>query len=107
MSTISCPLCAGPVELQDGTAVCAVGHAYAADTITDEVAEQAERALWAAVRALEDQASTVRWRQANGETAAHLGRSLEQVDGQAALLRKLLAQREPDGIQTQEAPADW
>ena len=63
-SPFTCPECHGTLwELADGDLVryrCRVGHSYSTDSMTVEQAQSTERALWAAVRALEDKAALAR-----------------------------------------------
>jgi two-component system chemotaxis response regulator CheB len=60
-STFGCPGCGGVLwELRDGELVrfrCRVGHAYSPETLLSEQSEALEGALWAALRALEENAS--------------------------------------------------
>jgi two-component system chemotaxis response regulator CheB len=63
-SPITCPDCGGVLwELRDGNLIrfrCHVGHAYSLDSLLEEQARDVERALWAAVRALEEKAALAR-----------------------------------------------
>jgi two-component system chemotaxis response regulator CheB len=60
-SVFGCPDCGGTLwELQDGELLrfrCRVGHAFTAESLLAEQAEQLEAALWAALRALEEERS--------------------------------------------------
>jgi len=60
-SVFGCPDCGGVLwELRDGEVLrfrCRVGHAYSADSLLAEQAEQIEGALWAALRALDEERS--------------------------------------------------
>lgn len=63
-STLTCPDCGGILwELQEGNLLryrCHVGHAYSMDSLILQQSDSAERALWAAVRVLEEKASLSR-----------------------------------------------
>jgi two-component system chemotaxis response regulator CheB len=75
-SPYSCPDCSGVLwETNDGDLLrfrCRVGHAYTSDTLTADQAVTVERALWTALRALEEQAGVKR---RLGERAARQGRA--------------------------------
>ena len=68
-TTITCPLCSASVELRPGEAeaICEDAHDLSADELGAEVQRRVERALWAAVRALDDQAAYARWAEQNGK----------------------------------------
>ncbi len=63
-SPFTCPECHGTLwELVDGDLVryrCRVGHTYSAGSMTVEQGQSTERALWAALRALEEKAALAR-----------------------------------------------
>jgi two-component system, chemotaxis family, protein-glutamate methylesterase/glutaminase len=63
-SPFTCPECHGTLwELVDGDLVryrCRVGHTYSADSMAVEQGQSTERALWAALRALEEKAALAR-----------------------------------------------
>lgn len=63
-SPLTCPDCGGVLwELQQGNLIryrCHVGHAYSIDSLVEEQASDVERALWSAVRALEEKAALAR-----------------------------------------------
>lgn len=71
-----CPLCQGVLTTagRDGftSMRCHVGHAFSLDSLAAEQADSAERALWSAVRALEESAALA-GRMANSANG-HLGR---------------------------------
>lgn len=93
--TITCPVCSGPLDVGEGVAACAVGHEFDDRSLLSEVEAKAARALWAAVRALEDQVATARW-WADREGAATPDR-VNEVAEHARTLRELLLRRaDPD-----------
>jgi two-component system chemotaxis response regulator CheB len=63
-SFFSCPECHGTLwEMQDGTHLrfrCQVGHAYTSDSMLADQSEAVERALWAALRSLEERGELTR-----------------------------------------------
>jgi two-component system chemotaxis response regulator CheB len=60
-SAYGCPECGGVLwELHDGQLIrfrCRIGHAYSPDSLLAQQSEQLEDALWAALRALEEEHS--------------------------------------------------
>src|ERR1700757_1738275 len=63
-SVFACPECSGVLwELKEERLLryrCRVGHSYTADSLKSELDESAERALWAAMRSLEEKAAMTR-----------------------------------------------
>jgi two-component system chemotaxis response regulator CheB len=61
---LSCPLCQGVLKVAEQKGFvgmrCHVGHAFSLDSVAAEQADSAERALWSAVRALEESAALSR-----------------------------------------------
>ena len=94
MATIPCPICAGPLELSASPPTCQVGHAVSDDDLPHQLSVRATRALWAAVRALEDQAATARWRAGQPDPPAYMNDAATTAAEQAALVRQLLQRRE-------------
>jgi len=86
-SRFACPDCGGVLWLstEDGPLAlrCEVGHAYSAGTLAELQTEEVERALWAAVRALEDKAELAALRAAGARDRA-----------QEDVARRLVVQRE-------------
>ncbi len=86
-SVFACPECHGVLwEVKDGKLVryrCRVGHAYSADSLKGELDQSAERAMWAAMRALE-------------EKAAMTQRLLSSMKGPKSYLQRLQEQAEAD-----------
>jgi two-component system chemotaxis response regulator CheB len=95
-SEIVCPLCQGKLtegELNGYRSFrCHVGHAFSLESMAVEQAEEVERALWAAARALEESA-VLAARLANHSRGAMRERFLEKQDAQsqqAHLIRRIL-----------------
>src|SRR5262249_26214928 len=63
-SSLTCPDCNGALwEIEDGETVryrCRVGHAYSEDAMIAAQRDAVERALWAAMRALEERGALMR-----------------------------------------------
>lgn len=106
-SVFTCPECHGTLwELQEGNLVryrCRVGHAFSSESMMAEQSVMLEDALWAALRALEENASFAR-RLAAQATARHhhrvaarfVERATEQ-ERQAAVLRDILQRNTAEG----------
>nr|RNJ65721.1 MAG: chemotaxis protein CheB [Leptolyngbya sp. IPPAS B-1204] len=79
-STFTCPDCGGVLwELRENNIIryrCHVGHAYSLDSLVSEQADDLERALWSAVRALEEKAALARRMAAQ---ARHQHRALSEA----------------------------
>jgi len=102
-SVFACPECHGVLwEMKDGELVryrCRVGHAYTASTLKLELDDSAERALWAAMRALEEKAAMGRRMvtTASGSSLGLLQRLQDQVDTDAQnaeIIRKMIFSRD-------------
>jgi two-component system, chemotaxis family, protein-glutamate methylesterase/glutaminase len=99
-SQFSCPACGGVLnEIHDGDLLrfrCRVGHAYGPDALRMEQQSALEGALWAALRALEEQASLSRRLAVRGrelkqtKTAARFDDRATAAEQQAALVREAL-----------------
>jgi two-component system chemotaxis response regulator CheB len=99
-SNFGCPGCGGVLsELRDGELVrfrCRVGHAYSPETLLSEQSEALEGALWAALRALEENASlagqlTARAQERGHSRAAARFREREKdAKEHAVLIRQVL-----------------
>ena len=87
---ISCPVCAGPVDLVDGQPRCPMSHAFDQDDLPARVREEATRALWSAVRALEDTACAARWRLSQPDPAPHLQGVIDKATGEVLVLSDVL-----------------
>jgi two-component system chemotaxis response regulator CheB len=64
-SALSCPSCDGVLFRLPGRPAprfrCRVGHAWSPESLAAQQSTHAEQALWTALRALEEKASTLRW----------------------------------------------
>lgn len=99
-SPYSCPECGGVLwELRDGELLrfrCRVGHAYTSDVLLSDQVDTIERALWTALRALEEQGALKRRMaerarmQGNAATAAHFDNRTRELNDQAEQVRSLL-----------------
>jgi two-component system chemotaxis response regulator CheB len=74
-SPFTCPECHGTLwEIVDGELVryrCRVGHSYTSDSMTVEQEQATERALWAALRSLEEKAALSRRLAENARRRSH------------------------------------
>jgi two-component system chemotaxis response regulator CheB len=93
---IVCPECQGALTFSEQGAFeffrCHVGHTFSLEGLAAEQAEEVERALWAAARALEEGAAVSR--RARAKTTGDLQRSLAEKEEtqaqQAQLIRDML-----------------
>ena len=78
----------------NGNAACRVGHLYDSERLNHELTDRATRALWAAITALGDQASAMRWRAGKEPTSRErLLRQADEIEEQVTLLRNLTPDR--------------
>lgn len=109
-SVYRCPECGGPLwHLEDGMLdgyACHVGHVYSADSLVDALSEDVERALWTAVRTLEEKADlTHRLAERlspdmHRRSKARFHEQAEEAATQADLLRRVLVRSpEPTGVE--------
>jgi two-component system chemotaxis response regulator CheB len=99
-SGFSCPDCNGVLwEVKDGELVryrCRVGHAWSADSLLGEQAEQLDTALWMALRGLEEKAALARTLQArasernSGVMSRRYSEQAEEAQHAAGLIRAML-----------------
>lgn len=99
-SPYSCPECGGVLwELRDGELLrfrCRVGHAYSSDALSADQVETVEKALWTALRALEEQSALKRRLgerariNGNSEDAAQFEARARDLSEQAEQVRSLL-----------------
>jgi len=99
-SVYVCPDCQGSLwEMNDGHMLrfrCLVGHAYSADTMMSAQSDSIERALWVALRALEERvtllhrlAEQARLRN-HSLVAANFGEKARKADEEARVIRDVL-----------------
>lgn len=106
-----CPGCGGPLWEMEDTAVkryrCHVGHGYTAETLLADQSDAVEKALWVALRTLEERANMLRRmaddeRTRNRSSVDRLYTSrAEEAEGQASSVRNLLL----GGLQAAQAGA--
>jgi two-component system chemotaxis response regulator CheB len=105
-SALSCPSCDGVLFRLPGRPAprfrCRVGHAWSPESLAAQQSTHAEQALWTALRALEEKASTLRWvadeeHRRGHPTLARLRRAQAgEADADAEALERLLT-RATDG----------
>jgi two-component system chemotaxis response regulator CheB len=99
-SEFTCPDCSGTLfEIDEGTSLrfrCRVGHAYSEEAMTKAQGDGVERALWIALRALEERSALMRKLAGNarrrgrvGVAAAFEGRS-RQVEEDVRTIHDLI-----------------
>ena len=99
-STLTCPECHGVLwEMQEGELLrfrCQVGHAYTVESMMADQSEALERALWAALRALEERADLSRRlagrarEYQHSRVASRFDESAHETEEQASLIRQIL-----------------
>jgi two-component system chemotaxis response regulator CheB len=99
-STYSCPECGGVLEeAQEGNMLrfrCRVGHIYSPDSLMADQTVALERALWAAIRSMEEQAEFSQRLASNSKQKKHprlerrFAEKAESNRENAAILRELL-----------------
>jgi len=107
---LSCPACGGTLfERKEGVVVhfrCRTGHAYSPESLLAEQFESLEMTLWAAVRALEENAALARRMERTMNMRGHAGSSAsgnrysqraEEAERHASLLRQVLLQEQSKG----------
>jgi len=99
-SNVTCPECSGSLfEIEDGSSIrfrCRVGHAYSEDAMLHAQGDSVERALWTALRALEERvalmnkiADYARRRGHNGVARLFLDKS-EQVEADVKAIHDVI-----------------
>lgn len=95
METVHCPFCLQPLTLQGpDEASCSTGHVFDAASLTLAGNMAAARALWMAMRAMEDDAAGLNWRAGQAYTPPEVSielRAEEQTAREAAAALRLLA----------------
>jgi len=94
-SGFTCPDCSGTLwELRDGDLLryrCRVGHAYSQESMIEASSEAVERALWSAVRSLEESAAiSLRIAQNRGILEKEMYQKAAEREEHARIIRKLL-----------------
>ena len=105
-STLSCPACGGVMhEVQEGKALrfrCRVGHSFSAASMAGAQQMGVEAALWAALRALEEQAALERRLGARARhsrqarSATRFEERAEASEGLAEVIRRILGVIPPE-----------
>jgi two-component system, chemotaxis family, protein-glutamate methylesterase/glutaminase len=93
-SDVVCPICQGALtegQLAEVTTFrCHVGHAFSPAALLAEQAESLERALWAAVRALEESAGMAKRMASSPQIGARMAEKARTQMNQADLVRRML-----------------
>jgi two-component system, chemotaxis family, protein-glutamate methylesterase/glutaminase len=95
-SGLVCPDCGGALWVDDSGALprftCQVGHSYSPESLLEEQGLAVERALWAALRALEERSDLLRRlaRRSQGKTRGRFELRARDADEHAARLRDVL-----------------
>jgi two-component system chemotaxis response regulator CheB len=97
----SCPECHGTLwEIRDGGLSryeCRVGHAFSPEAMLDEQTEDVERALWVALRTLEERSSFARriaqHAERTGQSAKALHERAQETDRNVEAIRKILLRK--------------
>lgn len=103
---LTCPACSGPLVKVDDPSIdryrCYVGHAFSAHALLADQQDRVERALWAAMRSLEERGNTLLTLARSSHASGHprgampLEREAAQLQTHAQTLRAiLLAHRAP------------
>lgn len=112
-SDLTCPACGGSLRESRVESVvhfrCRTGHAYSPETLFAKQTDTIEEVLWAALRALEENASLARRMERRMREARHRGSSIhhrytkraEEAEQHAEVLRRMLTRAE-EGVQQVE-----
>jgi hypothetical protein len=110
MTTISCAVCPGPVELDVDRPTCLIGHDFDPDDLPVATQRAADRALWLAIRALEDATSAALWmleRPGIATGKPYLRDHVTTGREAAKMLRELIAGREGSDSDADHRPEQW
>ncbi|HSR25297.1 MAG TPA: chemotaxis protein CheB, partial [Candidatus Eisenbacteria bacterium] len=108
-SGLTCPECGGVLwaDPDRDNLHCRIGHRLSLETLQEQHRVSVEQAMWAAVRALREDASLARHmaRRAQAAGRLHTSRSLEwrcrRAERHADVLERLLFEDEPDEVETE------
>jgi two-component system chemotaxis response regulator CheB len=105
VSALTCPECHGALwELDEGGLLrfrCRIGHIYSPDSLLEEQADTVDRALWAALRSLEERAALCRKLSMQAAARGHEASGQQfrkragELDGHADVLRDVISRRLP------------
>lgn len=108
-SPVTCPDCGGVLwEVRDNNLLrfrCHVGHAYSLDSLITEQADDLERALWAAVRAIEERAALSRRLTAHAteqnrpKSAGQFAKRAADAEQNARLVRQIILRQQEIRLQ--------
>ncbi len=90
--TIRCPVCDGPLELREDGAECEVGHKSSHPELDRAMVQSIRKALWLAVRTVEDEMSRLKWIRQHRDSIATPGWKINETAGAADVLRRLAKQ---------------
>jgi len=103
VSVFTCPECHGTLWEADQRGIvrfrCRVGHVYSADSMLAAQTDSVDRALWTALRSLEERAALTHRLAERAEERRHkwvaraFAERAQAADGHAAVIRQLLASR--------------
>ncbi|HZG40817.1 MAG TPA: chemotaxis protein CheB, partial [Nodosilinea sp.] len=114
-SPITCPDCGGVLwELQDSSNIlrfrCHIGHAYSLDSLMTEQGATLERALWTAVRAIEEKAALSRrltafaQEQNRPKSAEQFSKRAAEAEQNSRLIRQLILNQQEIRLQANTTP---
>ena len=108
-SPLTCPDCGGVLwELREGNLLrfrCHVGHAYSLDSLVAEQADDLERALWTAVRAIEERAALSRRLEAHAKeqdrpnSAEQFAKRAADAENNVELIRQIIMRQQEMRLQ--------
>ena len=105
VSSLTCPECNGALWQRDEDGLlrfqCRIGHVYSPESLLEEQADTVDRALWAALRSLQERAALCRKLALQARVRGHAGsadtflKRAEEMDGHAVVLRDVISRRMP------------